>query len=53
MRKSHQDHTRLGLQTGKTVATNRGGKEDVGIKCDGDDYVFTRSKVEVAGWIVG
>jgi len=38
---------------GKTVpAPGLGGKEDIGIQCDGDDYIFTRPKLEVVAWII-
>jgi hypothetical protein len=41
-----------GYWVGKTVATRNGGTEDVGIKCQGDDYIFTRPKEEVAQWLI-
>ena len=36
---------------GKVVKTLAGGKDDAGIYVDGEE-VFTRSKAEVAGWLV-
>ena len=42
----------LGYWVGKTVATSLGGKGDIRVKCDGEDFVFSRSKLEVADWIV-
>ena len=42
---------RHGYWTGRTVATKRGGATDIGIQCDGEDFVFTRPKAEVAGWV--
>ena len=36
---------------GKVVKTAAGGRTDVGIEVEGEE-VFTRSKAEVAGWLV-
>ena len=40
-----------GYWVGKTVSTSLGGTDDIGVLCEGDDYVFTRPKVEVATWL--
>jgi hypothetical protein len=38
---------------GKTVsAPGLGGTDDIGIQCEGDDYIFTRPRMEVAAWII-
>lgn len=44
--------TSTGYWVGKTVKTRLGGKKDIGIRCDGEDFVFTRPITEVAKWVV-
>ena len=41
-----------GYWVGKTVRTIRGGIHDIGVRAEGDDGCFTRSKLEVAGWLI-
>ena len=42
-----------GYWVGKTVsAPGLGGTDDIGIQCEGDDYIFTRPRMEVAAWII-
>lgn len=42
---------KCGYWVGKTCATKKGGKGDVGIHIDGED-IFSRPKAEVAAWLV-
>ena len=41
-----------GFWTGKVVYTKNGGENDAGIRI-ADEDIFTRPKLEVAGWLVG
>ena len=41
-----------GFWTGKIVNTKKRGEDDAGIRI-ADEDIFTRPKLEVAGWLVG